>query len=235
LFVWEEELVHTLLDLINSVTLWEVEDGWGWKPENGDSFTVKSTFFLVSDLSVPNMLVPPLHASSFTAIWKCPAPSKVSAFAWQLLHDRVPTRGNLVRRRIIDTVGDNSCVLCGECMESSLHLFLYCQVATKVWVGVFKWLDLPFTLPHNLFSILNYFNSIGGKKLRKGLRMIWNAVVWSLWRHRNAVLFENGNINSVEVLEAVKVLSWKWWLSQLMTVHPLYYEWSVQPNLCIAT
>jgi hypothetical protein len=195
---------------------------------------VKSTFFLVSDLSVPIMFVSPWHASAFTTIWNCPSPSKVSAFAWQLLHDRLPTRINLIRRRIIEPDGDNLCIFCGECPESSLHLFVYCQVAIKVWVGVFQWLDLPFTLPHNLFSILNHLNSLGGKKFRKGLCMIWSAVVWSLWRHRNSVMFDNGRISSMEVLEVIKVSSWKWWLSQSKAVHPLYYEWCVQPKLCIA-
>ncbi|MCI32672.1 hypothetical protein A2U01_0053886, partial [Trifolium medium] len=42
------------------------------------------------------------------AIWKCLEPSKVSAFAWQLLHDRIPTQLNLHRRRIIDAAGDRS-------------------------------------------------------------------------------------------------------------------------------
>jgi hypothetical protein len=67
----------------------------------------------------------------------------------------------------------------------------------------------------------------GGKKLRKQLCMIWNAVVWSLWRHRNFVMFDNGRISSTEVLEGIKVLSWKWWLSQSKVVHPLVYEWRV--------
>ncbi|MCI04101.1 F-box family protein, partial [Trifolium medium] len=87
-----------------------------------DVFTVKSTFFIIFELSVPTVLVPPWHAPAFKAIWKCPAPSKVNEFVWQLLHDRIPTRLNLVRRRIIAADGDCSCALCGKTSESTVML-----------------------------------------------------------------------------------------------------------------
>jgi hypothetical protein len=90
-FVWEEELLHQLRDLINPVTLSEAGDRWGWLPENGETYTVKSTFSLVSGFSDLILHMHPCHSSAFNDIWKCPAPSKVCAFAWQLLHDRIPT------------------------------------------------------------------------------------------------------------------------------------------------
>ncbi|GAU45475.1 hypothetical protein TSUD_190940 [Trifolium subterraneum] len=102
LFVWEENLLLQLLELINPITLLGEIDRWGWVPEKDDLFTVKSTFSLVSNLIVSADLVPPWYASAFSVIWKCPAPSKVTAFAWQVLHDRIPSRHNLYRRHIID-------------------------------------------------------------------------------------------------------------------------------------
>ncbi|GAU47008.1 hypothetical protein TSUD_244370 [Trifolium subterraneum] len=203
-------------------------------PENGEAFTVNSTFFLVSDVVSPLLYEPPWRASAFTVIWKCPSPSKVSAFGWQLLHDRIPTRSNLQHRKIIDANGDNSCALCGGTTESSLHLFIYCDAAMTVWKAVFDWLKLPFSLPHNLFSILNFFSHSRGKKLRKGLTTIWNAVVWSLWRQRNAVIFDNGTRDDAEVIDGIKVLSWKWWLSQSKVSHSLLYEWQMEPTMCMA-
>jgi hypothetical protein len=233
-FVWEDELLDQLRDMINPVNLSEVVDRWGWLPENGDTYTVKSTFSLVSGLSCLNLHLHPWYSAAFSCIWKCPAPSKVSAFAWKLLHDRIPTRLNLHRRRIIDTTGDLSCGLCGDTAESTLHLFIYCDFAMKVWSAIFEWLRLPFTLPHNLFSVLNFLSLSRGKKLNKGLAMIWNGVVWSLWRRRNAVLFDNGRRETVEVIEEIKVMTWKWWLSQSKVSHCLLYEWYMEPMLCMA-
>jgi len=37
----------------------------------------------------------------FRQIWKSPAPSKVVAFAWKLLLDRIPTRMNLARMNVL--------------------------------------------------------------------------------------------------------------------------------------
>jgi hypothetical protein len=59
-----------------------------------------------------------------------------------------------------------------------------------VWIKVFSWLGLHFYLPHDLFSTLNLFRDAAGKKAKKkGLLLIWLAVVWSLWITRNAVIF----------------------------------------------
>jgi hypothetical protein len=111
LFVWEEEVLDNLLVVINLIILREGEDSWGWSSEKGENFTVKSTFLLISKLSVLPVLVPQWHASAFTAIWRCMAPSKVNAFVWQLLHNRIPTRLCLVRWQIIAEDGDFSCAL----------------------------------------------------------------------------------------------------------------------------
>ncbi|MCI41257.1 F-box family protein, partial [Trifolium medium] len=96
-----------------------------------------------------------------------PAPSKVSGFVWQLLHGRVPTRNNLVTRQILDVDGDVSCALCGEAMETELHLFLYCEIAQLVWMEIFDWLGVLFSLPHNLFSIFHCLMGAVFSKCRK--------------------------------------------------------------------
>ncbi|PNX59769.1 F-box family protein, partial [Trifolium pratense] len=124
LFEWEQALLNELMESINMVSFSNADDRWGYRPEKGAVFTVKSTYRSVYSLSAPVFEVEPWHASIFNAIWKCPAPSKVSGFVWQLLHSRVPTRNNLATRRILDVGGDSSCALCGEEMETELHLFV---------------------------------------------------------------------------------------------------------------
>jgi hypothetical protein len=232
-FVWEEELFGQFRELINPVTLSEAGDRWGWIPENEDAFTISSTFSLVSQLMESVLYVPLCLRSAFSIIWKCSAPSKVCAFGWQLLHDRIPTRLNLQRRQIIGVDGDVSCALCGREVESIHHLFIYCVDALKVWSAVFNWLQLPFDLPHNLFSLLNFLAHSKGKKMRKGMVMIWNGVVWAIWRRRNAKIFDNGCKVVAEVIEEIKVMTWKWWLSHLKVSKPLLYEWQMEPGLCM--
>jgi hypothetical protein len=234
LFEWEKDLENDLLVLINPI--WPLSndvDRWGWKPENGADVTVSSTYRIVSNFSSLAFSVSPLNSRIFSSIWKCPAPSKVSGFVWQLLHGRIPTRNNLVVRGILVANGDVACGLCGEALETELHLFLYCEIATLVWMEIFSWLDVPFYLPHNLFSILHFFMEVGSKKGRKGMIMITAAVLWSLWRCRNAVLFDNGTGTVSELVEAVKVLSWKWWMSRTNPAPCMFYEWRAEPRLCM--
>jgi hypothetical protein len=222
------------MELINPVILSDADDDWGWRPEGGAAFTVKSTYNLVSSLTVPDALFAQWQAHTFASVWKCFAPSKVRGFTWQLLHGRIPTRQNLVARHVIPDGEDNSCVLCGEGIETELHLFLYCEIALLVWMEIFYWLQVPFSLPHNLFSVFNCLLGVSNRKLeKKGLTTIGCAVVWNIWRRRNKILFDEGGGNVEELVEAIKVSSWKWWTKESHSQLCLFYEWRSEPRLCL--
>jgi hypothetical protein len=84
-------------------------------------------------------------------------------------------------------------------------------------------------------SMLNYFIGIPGTKtMRQGLIMIWGAVIWTLWRNRNLIVFENRNNHSSGLVEDVKILSWKWWLGRSKASPCLLYEWVSEPRMCPA-
>jgi hypothetical protein len=125
LFVWETALLDELLLLLRAVTLSQEADGWGWRPEQGGEYTVKSTYDFVSSLIIDRTVVSADLEMVFKWIWKCLVPSKVSGLVWMVLHDRVPTRDNLFRRKIIMEIGECRCVFCGESIENVSHLFLY--------------------------------------------------------------------------------------------------------------
>jgi hypothetical protein len=87
----------------------------------------------------------------FHDIWKFGAPSKVIAFVWKALLDRIPTRVNLeIRNFLPPDVGPN-CVWFVAAPKSSSHLFLHCDRARNIWLNVMLWLDLNFVMPPNLF------------------------------------------------------------------------------------
>jgi hypothetical protein len=134
LFVWETNLLNELLLLLGPVRLSKAEDRWGWRPEKGEAFTVKSTYGVVSGMLLPRGAVSIEQQLAFSMIWKCPAPSKVAGFAWLVIHDRVSTRENLIYRRVIQDNGEQGCVFCGERMETVNHLFLYCNFTLQVWL-----------------------------------------------------------------------------------------------------
>jgi hypothetical protein len=234
LFEWEKAQLLELMEVINGVILLtNVEDKWGWKPEKGADFTVKSTYRAVAKLTEPETSLSHSQAYIFKMIWKCPAPSKVSGFIWQLLHGRIPTRYNLFLRRVLEADGDRNCVICGEAVETELHLFLYCEIAMLVWMKILSWLEVPFGLPHNIFSLFHSLMEGECNKVRKGMLMIGAAVIWSIWRCRNSILFDNGTGSVDDLVERIKVSSWKWWMRCSTEVNCLFYEWCAEPRLCL--
>lgn len=56
-------------------------------------------------------------------IWSSSTPPRVQFFGWLLVHDRVQSKTNLHRRKIVDAV---VCDLCGDCPETATHLIFEC-------------------------------------------------------------------------------------------------------------
>ncbi|MCH91770.1 LINE-1 reverse transcriptase like [Trifolium medium] len=169
LFQWEEADVLNLRALIAGVSLSGEEDSWRWvlDPERG--FSVNSAFdFFSSELIVgPNILSP--EKSIFNFIWTSPAPTKAIIFSWQLLHNRIPTKDNLLSRGVINLDAGSNCVWCGEYQETANHLFLHCKVVLSVWYAIFKWLGVVIVMPPSLFNLFDSVNAVTtSKKVRKG-------------------------------------------------------------------
>ncbi|KAK2409313.1 hypothetical protein QL285_044747 [Trifolium repens] len=169
----------------------------------------------------------------FDQIWDSPAPSKVIAFSWQLLYDRLPTASNLEYRGIISPDTCRDCVNCVGRVESSVHLFLHCPKALVVWYEVFKWLGVVIVMPNSIASLFRVMRgAANNKKSRQGLLMVWHVTIWGIWKARNNSIFASGFSPPSEIIEAIKVLSWKWSLARLKVKSCLFYEWCWDPGDC---
>lgn len=58
-------------------------------------------------------------------------------------------------------------------------------------------------------------HSRSNKVIRKGITLVWNATLWVLWNVRNGKIFETKDCAQEEVIEKIKVVSWKWFLSRM--------------------
>ena len=127
-----------------------------------------------------------------------------------------------------------NCVLCDRALESSAHLFLFCEVSIKVWTEVLRWLGFSYQTPPDLFCHWQWWNAAArGKKVRKGYRIVWHAAIWSILKARNDAIFENYASGIEEVVENIKVLSWRWMLTRLTVPACLFYEWCWNPKECL--
>ncbi|MCI06379.1 pantothenate synthetase, partial [Trifolium medium] len=92
-------------------------------------FSVKSVYsVLVSNLGVivASHVVPD---QVLAKVWKSWEPSKVIVFSLQLLQDRILTRQNLFRRKVIRDFHNTLCILRGTSAESADNLFLNCDLS----------------------------------------------------------------------------------------------------------
>jgi hypothetical protein len=129
--------------------------------------------------------------------------------------------------------GGGNCVWCVHSPESTKHLFLHCDIAHLVWYEIFKWLGVVIIMPPNLMILLDCFVGAANKKrARKGFLLVWHSVVWVLWNVRNNLIFNSVVKNYIDIVEDVKVLSWKWSVDRLKVTPSLYYEWCWDPGDC---
>jgi hypothetical protein len=233
LFVWEETLVNRLYALLNQVRLSDGPDTWWWKGDPDGVFSVKTAYSILFSLVSGEVDQVERVNPVFARIWKSPAPSKLIAFSWQVLHNRIPTKDNLMRRGIYRGDSLGNCVACVGSLESASHLFLHCDFAYSIWLDIFRWLDVIVIMPGSLSSLFEYFIGLArSKKARKGFMLIWHTTLWQIWRSRNDVIFNNSLLNVAECVEGIKVLSWKWSAHKLKISPCLYYEWVWDPGDC---
>ncbi|MCH92943.1 F-box family protein, partial [Trifolium medium] len=210
LFTWEEDLRRGLLEALPVVVLPGSEDVWHWSLEDGGMFSVRSVYRFLGSVFSLEPVFSGQELRVFNNIWKIPAPSKVIAFSWKLLRNRIPVKINLAHRGVQVNGGSLDCIHCQGREESVLHLFLFCEFASQIWNAVFRWLGLVIVIPPNISLLFDCMTGAApNKKVRKGFALIWHARVWMIWRSRNDIIFSNGVKDPGRVIDDIKLLSWR--------------------------
>ncbi|XP_022020148.1 uncharacterized protein LOC110920232 [Helianthus annuus] len=117
----ESTELQNLLDVLLAAIVSQGLDKQFWKLDSSSLFTVSSIkkFLSSVDRTQPSRVFS----------WNNWTRKKVGMVAWRAEKDKLPTRDALLRRRI--SITDAACVLCGDYVESSEHLFVACQFAQK--------------------------------------------------------------------------------------------------------
>jgi len=132
-FDWEEQLWGNLLGDLEDMRWSQAEDRWRWGLEVSGLFSVKSSYDKLEGVVVREDVWSVEEKGVLAKLWKSPAPSKVVAFSWKLLYDRIPTRVNLSVRNVLPMDVPRVCTLYERVDDPSIHLFLHCEVAGRVW------------------------------------------------------------------------------------------------------
>ena len=96
LLAWEEESVRQCSVLLHNIAFKEnVHDAWWWLLDPIQGYSGRGAYrFLTSSGE-------PVDMTLVDYVWHKKIPSKVCLFVWRLLHNRLPTKDNLVRRYVL--------------------------------------------------------------------------------------------------------------------------------------
>ncbi|KAK4421948.1 hypothetical protein Salat_2145500 [Sesamum alatum] len=119
-------------------------------------------------------------------IWKAFIPPKYSFILWLGLRGRLATRDRLAFLQ-----EDLTCSLCINTNETAKHLFFECPFSTCVWSDIRQWLGINRRMSTILSVVKRLKKEKTGSSVQNKARLLALAcTVYSLWRHRNEVIFE---------------------------------------------
>ncbi|KAH1189414.1 hypothetical protein GmHk_20G057188 [Glycine max] len=196
------------------------EDTWIWKPEPAGDYSTKSGYDLIW-----GELMEARQEQDYGAIWKLKIPTKIAVFTWRLLRDTLPTKQNLKRRQI--PIDDMPCPLYRNKEEGAEHLFFNCSKTLPLWWESMSWVNLITVMPQNHRDhFLQHGMEVADGVRSKTWKCWWIALTWTIWHHRNKVVFQDTTFHGTKLLEDALFLLWSWIkaMDKDFTLH--FNQWS---------
>lgn len=177
--------------LLSNFRLWEQDEpAWLW--DKSGKFSVRSLFAIISDRG--------LRCRAAPLIWTTTAPLKVRCFCWLVNKKAILTWDNLRKR---GWVGPSLCPLCRHHEEDVNHILRTCPVSNYLWDVVKQWFGVGW-VPGEVSSCWGTWR-VGS--VRRNLRGAWDTVVaallWSIWRERNNIIFREHICTTNRILARV--------------------------------
>ena len=144
-------------------------------------------------------------------VWGNVAPPKVKCFGWLVALGKIKSVELLWKLGIIQNLEHVICCFCGESFETNDHFLLTCWWVWRVWAGCFKWWGLMWVSPCSILDLLHWWNDMEfGKRVSPIWKLIPMAMLWSTWKWRNELRFENKKPDWDLAIEMVVVRVANW-------------------------
>ncbi|KAL4592620.1 hypothetical protein LXL04_005622 [Taraxacum kok-saghyz] len=148
-------------------------------------------------------------ASILDQYWNKWVPKKHNIFVWRLSKYRIPTR-----RKLNDMGMDIPCTLCplcGDFEEDSTHLFFECSKTVRGWQKLGAWWSVDVPILKNAEDLLNWsWFTQSNEKSRLKFQAATTAVLVSIWRTRNGVVFENKKVEAELDFRIIQKFTFFW-------------------------
>lgn len=171
------------------------QDKMIWKWEEKGDYSVKSCYqFLMGNMQSEEDMC-------WTTMWNLDIPPKVKLFFWQTCVNCLPTTDNLQAKQVPCS---QNCLLCSTGLESSTHIFLNCEFARNCWraTGINVNID---NHPHFQEWIMTQFCMLDEEK-----RCLFILYCWSIWKARNAKLWNNQTPSLHHIIESANIFLQNW-------------------------
>ena len=163
----------------------EGNDVWIWSEQR---FSARAVYSRLREQAAAE---DPAFIRQWRWAWKSRIPMKIRVFVWLLLRRRLMTRAY---RQRMTPEATTECALCAGAVEDCEHLFVTCPLASSVWLSArVAQIDLS--------SWEAFWRSINNGPYRS--KVEWQHIyanLWSIWSHRNEVIFR-GHSPSVDAIQ----------------------------------
>ncbi|XP_039070410.1 uncharacterized protein LOC120217325 [Hibiscus syriacus] len=210
---WEVDQLLQLIAMLNNISLSpREEDCWIWSGNGEGCFSAKSciNIFYDQDGSEQKRVIWERH------IWVGIAPPRVETFVWQVAHQRIAIKEELLKRGVVGIDGP-LCSLCGREVESVMYLFLHCEVVWGLGSKFLNIWDLSFVIPNNIIDFLNLWDDLLPNSVI--WKFIPRALMWSLWKCRNEIIFHKVKLDGVRLFFIVCFRIASWFVAKFKEVH----------------
>jgi hypothetical protein len=170
----------------------EVEDEIKWRwTENGE-YTARSAYLIQFEGTFSKIRIAP--------IWKANTEPKCRFFAWTLLHKKILTANNLMKR---GWDNDPICKLCGIEQETPTHLCKDCPYTKEAWENIKQGFQLLALNTVSTNGSLHQFWQKCRRKVDKNQRRKFDGIIvyfwWNIWKERNRRIFQQKSLNPRQV------------------------------------
>ncbi|CAN1336412.1 Putative ribonuclease H protein At1g65750 [Linum perenne] len=192
-----------LLDGLPTSVISEGPTSLIWPLETSRAFTVRS---LARELI--RQKFPGVDSFPSEVIWTRHIPTKVAGFVWQVVHGKISTIDNLIRRGMIIP---NRCVMCGADAESIVHLFRECEFAVQVWTIFSSRLSVFSPFPRSFKEWLWAWKGLNyGSIFYPCIKMLLHGFLWGMWGERNNRVFRDLETNPQGLAHRIAFLVGRW-------------------------
>ncbi|KAL8092543.1 hypothetical protein AgCh_034709 [Apium graveolens] len=206
---WDVDLINDIFEerdanLILTIPLRHNEnDTWFWNKEKLGGYTAKSAYAAIQFDNADNSTQ--IDTSLWKRVWSLKLPPKVKNFLWRSLAGCLPTKDNLLCKRVAVL---SLCPVCNIETETVLHTLVTCQFAKRCWNHAEIVVD-----DRDCTNFSQWLSLVMEMHSSKNVQIAC-MLCWEIWKNRNAVVWQQKGEEFDRVVVSAKLTFNHWWSAQ---------------------